>query len=391
MQASLLRWVSASLLVSGLLHCAKQPSAHLTWLEQAQQAERGRSYEAARAAWKQAAEEAPTERERHEALYRQASSYLSEERWEEAATALQEYVAQFPQAERAARALLAAGRARERAEQLDAARAVYFQLVLQYPASGNAQDAALRYVALSSGSKETTLRELLTRVHEPELRHGLHYSLARTREEHDPRGALLLYERLVSERPFPQGVYSDDALLRAARIRRALGDPEGALLTLALLLETAPELSLVGSLNRESYEQARWLRFEIHLQDLQLRAPASRELDELIQNHPHSRLLGQAMFQQAALAFQAGKLKRACKMLQQLHEQNPESRWARCLALYCQTDPASLPRHCCQSLPQGAQPSLCDSTDTLNPEQTDEPSSSHESITHESQTQIKSE
>src|SRR5690606_16563906 len=70
--------------------------------------------------------------------------------------------------------------------------------------------------------------------------------------------AIAVLEDLVRRHPLPRGTHSDEALLRAAQLRRGLGDAHGALQTLEVLLEVDRKSALAGSYERGSYARARF-------------------------------------------------------------------------------------------------------------------------------------
>jgi hypothetical protein len=165
----------------------------------------------------------------------------------------------------------------------------------------------------------------------------LRLRLAQAQEsEGDARAAIATCESLAASHPLPTGVYTDDALLLAARLRRSLGDPKGALVTIDALLAAQEKSAFVGSYERSAFAEARWLAAEIHQLDLDSPARAEQMLDDLVRLDPTSRLRDDALFRAAWLAHhERSDDDAACARAERLVELEPPSALSECVGEVC--------------------------------------------------------
>ncbi len=339
--------------------CAGGPSAYSQALERANQAERRHDHVSARSELRSAADQAPSIRERDEALYRSASVAKQEGDAARAAHEMLAFARAHPKSARAARALLDAGRAFERAADGAGARSAYAELVKKYPSSGGTMSAAKRYVELSAGPAPAEWQKLIAENSDRELDAGLRYEWARSLESSDPRAALSIYEDVARRDPLPQGTHSDEALLRAAELRRQLGDPRGALATLEVLLEARSFSYLAGSYERSAFARARLLEGQIQRDDLQRPSEAAHTFELLISEHPLSRLVDDALFEQAWALALDDRVERACQVLERLAKEHPDSPLRACTPLYCVEQAAAIDPRCCRSFSASSRPTAC--------------------------------
>jgi len=339
--------------------CASGPSAYEQALERANQAERRHDYVLARGELQSAADQAPSTRTRDEALYRFASVAKQEGDAARAAHEMLAFAHAHPKSERAARALLDAGRAFERAGDGADARAAYAELLKKHPSSGGTMSAAQRYVELSPGTAPSEWQKLIAENSDRELDAGLRYAWARSLESNDPRAALLVYEDVARRDPLPQGTHSDEALLRAAELRRQLGDPEGALATLAVLREARSFSYLAGSYERSAFARARFLEGQIQRDDLHRPSDAAHTFELLISEHPLSRLVDDALFEQAWSLALDHRVEHACQLLERLAKEHPDSPWRMCAPLYCVEQAGPIEPRCCRSFSATSRPTAC--------------------------------
>src|SRR5690606_12013253 len=116
---------------------------------------------------------------------------------------------------------------------------------------------------------------------------------------------------------------------------RALGDTAGALAVIAAFLAAEEKSTLVGSYERPTYAEARWLAADIHQVDLGDGSRAEDFLEDLVRKDDTSRLRDDALFRAAWLARQAGRVNVACDRAQRLAELEPASSLAACAGLVC--------------------------------------------------------
>jgi tetratricopeptide (TPR) repeat protein len=298
----------------------------------------GRYDEAARH-WHHAAEASDRARDRDHALYRAAASHLRA-REEAPARALLERLSRSG-SENGARADydlalldLAHGKnaaARDRLE----------RLVRTRPDAAIAPSALKRLLGLLERSADergmlATVGRLRAALARSELDERLGYAEARMLDEFDEHAAALAaYLELARRHPYPDGVYFDDALYRAALLERKLGRPRVALEHLTRLLAMRETARIAGSYERARYDQARFLMGELYRDELGELELARRSFLELYGEHATSRLRDDALWQAALIDFRAGDAPRGCNLLSRLVVEQPRSRYAACAPLAC--------------------------------------------------------
>ncbi|HSC85943.1 MAG TPA: tetratricopeptide repeat protein [Polyangiaceae bacterium] len=362
------KWRLALTCVALASGCGGGPSTYSLALARAGKAERAADFDAARRAYAEASERAENDEQADEANYRAARLQLAERGPLEGAVALERFAASAPNSPRAARARLDAARAREHAGDEAGAREAYLRVVREHPTSSGAEAAARRWVALSGQEPEAAWARLLAENRAAELAPLLHYEHAKALEPQSPRQAVLEYEKTAELDPLPQGRYADEALLASARLRRREGDQTGALQTLDLLLRARDTSFLAGSYERAAYAEARWLSGLILRDDLARYDEAAQAFGRVVSDHPTSRRVDDALFDQAIAHALAHHPERACTSLRSLAETRPDSRFASCAPLFCPAcesegdaacqDVDMSPR-CCGALPEEARPSSC--------------------------------
>lgn len=315
-------------------------------MDAAEEARRRGDFETERAHFAEAQELAKSDQDRSEARYRAAESHVREGDLERGADALEDFARRSRDDPRSARAWLDAARAWEKAGRKSRALDAYRIVFERYPDSGGALSAAKRYVDLSASSEEEIVsiwKRLLTTNDSTDLDEGLRYNYARALERTSPRDAILAYEDVVRVHPLPGGRYADEALLRAALLRRRLGDPDGALTTLELLGQHGGKAAFVGSYTRPSYAEAQMLKGMILRDDKGALSDARRAFTLLVERYPQSRLVDDALFEHLlTVKMQGGD---TCKAFRNLERVSPSSKYTRCERLICGTGPNPEPRN----------------------------------------------
>lgn len=317
--------------------CRRDPSPFRTAMNAAEMARREGDFEGERERFAEAARLAKKPKDAAEARYRSAASWLRQGEYEKAAALLEAFGREHPRSPRAGRAWLDAGRAWEKAGRTEPALRAYLQVFDSYADSGSAGSAADRIVAIKSKrdgiARHELYRELLSRNDSRALDEILRYRYASALEDVSPRDALLAYEDVARNHPLPKGSYSDEALLRAAILRRTAGDTTGALATLDLLLEQGGKAAFVGSYTRTAYVEALMLRGRILRDDLKQTKEARQAFVSLPKRFPHSRLVDDALWENIITLRAEGR--DACAALEQLRKQAPGSRYLRCESYLC--------------------------------------------------------
>jgi tetratricopeptide (TPR) repeat protein len=335
-----------------LCGCGSPPSAsYSNESERAHGARRRGDHLAAARHYERAAKAAGKQRDADEARYRAADAYAR--------------AGARPQAARIYRELAGRGDAARRARadfaladlQLDAGnerdgQAHLAEAILRHPDSGLSRRALERHLSYlrEQGGHAAVLQYLTTlqkRLGSSELGETLFYRRARELEEAGQRAeARDAYLACASRFPYPQGAYWDDALYRAAEQELALGAPIKALGHLQRLLSEREEASFVGSYQRGRYAEGQLLTARIYRDQLRDHARARHELRKVWVEHPRSRLVDDALFEEALLAHRAGDRAGTCAPLQIITSKLPTSRYAPCAPLLCDSLASQAGRHC---------------------------------------------
>lgn len=326
------------LLVLGLdSGCHRQETPYRASMLKAEEARRAEDYARERQHFDDAARLSKKPKDESEARYRSAQTWVREGKPEAGAHRLEEFARAYPTSTRAARAWLDAGRAWEKAGNRQQALDAYRMVVSKYPESGNALGAAERVVELDAELFGRPVHEVWLRLLEENNSRGfdeaLRYRYARSLEEISREKALLAYEDVARKHPLPQASYADEALLRAAKLRRELKDPKGALETLELLLAHGGPAAIVGSYTRSAYIEALLQKGLILRDDLENPDAALGVFESLAEKHPKSRLVDDALWECIRTLRDLGR--DACPRFFDLKRLSPESRYLRCEEQLC--------------------------------------------------------
>jgi hypothetical protein len=337
------------LLAAGLCGCASGSSAYRSTLAEADAKAREREPEQAARLYQEASRATKKPEHAAEALYREASMWKRQGQPERARGCLERLAAQHSTSSRGPRIWLDLGRLREEAGDAEGAREAY-RKVLSYGDTGLGPRAADALIALSPGPRSSAYRALATDLHgAPDLDAFLRLRLARAQvDEGNSAGALDTCESLAKDHPLPRGVYTDDALLLAARLRRTLGDPDGALVTITALLAAQEKSAIVGSYERSAFAEGRWLAADIHQLDRTDAKSAVQVLGDLVRLDDVSRRRDDALFRMAWLmSHELGDDAAACREADRIDELEPPSSLSACLGAVCSGRPQAEPSRRC--------------------------------------------
>ena len=112
------------------------------------------------------------------------------------------------------------------------------------------------------------------------------------------------------------------------------------------LLSEKEGASFVGSYQRGRYAEGQLLVARIYRDELHDAARARRELRKVWLEHPSSRLVDDALFEEALLARRAGDQEGTCAPLQIIASKRPDSRFAPCAHLLCDSLASLAGRDC---------------------------------------------
>lgn len=344
MRVSSLAWLALLL----ALGCGSPPpAAYVQETAQAQAACIKGEHATAARHYERAAKLADKPRDAEEARYRAADSYARAGDSARAQALYESLAAQGPDAERRARAdfaladlLRKSGREAEGQAHLAAA-------IRRHPNSGLARLALsqhLDYLRAEGGSERVLgyLSAERQALAGSELSETLAYRRARELDEQGKTAeARDAYLACATEFPYPRGAYWDDALFRAAERELELGAPQRALAHLERMLSEQESAIITGSYERGRYAEAQLKVAEIYRDQLHDPKRARLELRRVWEKHGKSRLVDDALFQEALLAHSAGDQAGTCAPLAIIVQRLPESRYAACAHLLCAALPAT--------------------------------------------------
>lgn len=303
--------------------------------------------------YERAATAADVPRRSEEALYRAADSYARAERLDRA-EAIYRTLARSADSERSARADFELAELMARAGRDAEARAQRLLALRRHPESGLAARALtvhLQWLREQEGS-EAVLTFLTTeqaRLGQGELGETLAYLRARELDAMGRVAAARDAYLLCAERyPYPLGAYWDDALYRAAEAELALGTPARSIGHLERMLAERERASFNGSYERGRYAEAQLKLAHIYRHYLGDARRARQELRRVAEHHPLSRLVDDALFEEALLARDSGEPSGVCPPLTILVRVRADSRYAPCAHLLC-ADLAPLAGRECRS------------------------------------------
>ncbi len=227
---------------------------------------------------------------------------------------------------RAGELLLKAGKTQE-------AWTALWRVVTEWPDEPSASDALKTLLVDGRGRDARTLGEqlasLLSTLATTEVADNLLWSLADITEHElgSLEGARALYDRIPVD--YPRSGLRDDARWHAARISKAMKDPQGAVTRLKGLLATREVAFGAGSyfsiwLDDAQLELGRVLRDEIR--DLPAAMAAFRKLPK---HYPASILKDDALYELAITQDKASDHAGACESLKKLGKQSPDSKYLR--------------------------------------------------------------
>lgn len=334
----------SALSLLALLACGSPPpAAYVQETERAQAARVKGEHASAARHYERAAALASRPRDAEEARYRAADSYARAGDTARAEALYTTLAAQGPDAGRQARADFALANLLRQTGREPEGQARLAAAIRRQPNSGLARSALsqhLDYLREQGGSERVLayLADESRALGSSELGETIAYRRARELDEAGkPAEARDAYLACAASYPYPRGAYWDDALFRAAEKELALAAPRNALQHLQRMLAEQESAVITGSYERGRYAEAQLKIAEIYRDQMHDPVRARRELRRVWQNHGKSRLVDDALFQEALLARAAGDAAGTCAPLTIIVRQLPDSRYAACAHLLCGT------------------------------------------------------
>ena len=332
----------AGLLVGMVLGCGSpKPAAYVGEANLARRAQSAGDHQRAGRHYERAATLAVQQRDADELRYLAADSYVRAGSLAAAATLHGQLARGAASGERRARSDFALARLKLREGDEADGHVQLAGAIRRHPESGLASRAVsehLDYLRAAGGAARALSfldaeRQWLSGT---SLAETLDYLRARELEQ---AGRMLeardAYLACAARFPYPAGAYWDDALFHAAEAELRLGAPRRALAHLERLLREQETASIVGSYQRARYAEGQLKLAEIYRDQLHDKPRARRELRKVWDRHPKSRLVDDALFEEALLARSEGDQAGACAPLRIILKERKDSRYAPCAHALC--------------------------------------------------------
>lgn len=304
-------------------------------------------YDEAAQHFHKAAQQADRVKDRDEALYLEAASYLRSGRHREARQAYEALLELSPDGARAARSAYEIAKLElEHGSEAKGWRMIH-DFVFQFPKSGLARRALLRYlVHLDEEQGEAATVAYLERGYPWFDAHDLgevamYHKALRLERVGRLREARDTFVESARKYPYPYGGLFDDALYRASVLDEKLGEPAKAVEHLEEMLSVREVSTMHGSYERPRFSEAQMRIGELYRDELGKPDEARRAFRKLFDSHTTSILRDDALWAEAKVAAGQGDREGACDAVTLLVEELPESRYAPCAKLLCEDAPSA--------------------------------------------------
>ena len=312
-------------------------------------------YDEAAQHFHKAAEHAERIKDRDEALYLEAASYLRSGRHREARQAYEALLEVSPEGARAARSAYEIAQLElEKGDEAKGWKMIH-DFVFRFPKSGLARRALLRYLVHldeEQGEKATIayVARNLSWFDAHELGEVATYQKA-LRQEHvgREREARDTFVACARKYPYPYGGLFDDAFYRASILDEKLGEPANAIEHLEEMLRVREVATMHGSYERPRFSEAQMRIGELYRDELQQPDKARRAFRKLFDAFETSLLRDDALWAEAKLAAKQGDQEGTCDAVTLLVEELPDSRYAPCARLLCEDAPLPSGKRSCRA------------------------------------------
>lgn len=339
-----MRRVLTLLLIAGGISCA--PNVGEAFLKAKAEGDRARSagrYEESARSYREAADSARRRRDRDEALFLEAGIHKRARDWDKAAEVYRLLQEESPEGERTPRAAFElAFMEIERGDREDG-HALLERALFAYPRSGPSRRALgrhLEYLVERGGPRHALsfIDDSLPGLGDSPLGENLRYERAKLLQSlGELEAARDAFVDCAKRHPYPFGSLFDDALWHASLIDEQLGRHELAISDLEELLRHREVSTFSGSYERPRYSPAQMRIAELYRDRIGNLAAARRAFHKLYAEHSTSVLRDDALWEEAKLARAEGLLAEACGLATTLVNELPDSRYAACAHLLCES------------------------------------------------------
>lgn len=325
-----------------------KPAAYTVDVAEARRAESAGRFDEATAAWARARETAKNPRDRAYAALREAQA---RGRTGDFAGARAFLLANYPDANApyGAEAKNAAATYAEKAGDAATAERESMALYRAAPSHGVARAAFLRVLAAVEGRSGAEGAIAFLAAEEKglagtELEEHVVYERAKRLDQLGKTAeAVALYVAVADRFPYPKGAYFDDALFHAAELEARNGQGAAAVEHLKRLLAVREVSEFLGTYQRPRFTPALAMLARLQETALHDREAAAASWHRLATDFTTSTLRDDARFHEARLRHLAGDDDDACKKLQSLQKELPDSPWSSCNAELCPKAPIASP------------------------------------------------
>jgi len=343
-----MRGLAAMALALAVMAGACAPTLPRAYLEAHAAADRahnaGRHEEAARK-YHEAALAADRIKDRDEMLYLEAASYERAGRHQDATQRYRALIELSPDGPRSARSSYELADVEIDRGDAETGFKMLEESLRKYPDAGVARHALqrlVRRIASQRGDDAAIawLRQNMSWLRGKGPGESASYLLAdRLEAKGDLQAARDGFVQTARNYPYPSGSLFDDSLYRASQLDEKLGDPKRAVERLRELLSFREPSTMNGSYERPRYAQAQMRIAELYRDALGDQAAARREFRKLFEQHTTSLMRDDALWQEALIARRSGDADGACGAARLLVLKLPESRYAACAQLVCESAP----------------------------------------------------
>jgi len=316
--------LALALVLAGCVPTLSEPhsEAHVAAMREATRHHHHGRFEQAAEAWREASDAADRRVDRDEADYRRARTFRRLGRHEEAIALLDEIAGRRPISRRTVRARFDA--ALLRIDHGSAAEA-YVSLewiVREHPEVGPAgRSLRLLLGARSDEAQLAFVRELYPLVGQTDLGDDLLSNEARLlRAAGELDAAVLVLERIIAEHPYPAGQRWDDAFSRLADIAQERGEHALAITYLRRMIEPHTETVSPGSQTLPTFPRAALRIARIYRDELDDPDAADAGFRAMHREFPTSLLRDDALYELGVMWLDRGQEDRGCAILREVVE-----------------------------------------------------------------------
>ena len=210
--------------------------------------------------------------------------------------------------------------------------------LVAHPDTGYARAAFVKVLRGKETDAEALawLAALRPRVAGTDLEQRVAYEHARRLERSErSEEAREEYLRIADRWPYPKGVHFDEALVHAAALSKAAGQPKVAIALLERLLAQRESAHVMGTYEKVAYAEAAFEIARIHEDPLHDRAAARAAYHRVYRDFRTATVRDDALWRESRLWEADGHRDEKCATLRTLVRDFPDSRYVPCAVSAC--------------------------------------------------------